>query len=213
MYDYCWCRDNVFQNPLIGNGWPRDDGVDWPTFNNDDFQGMLDTLGRETISELLPIDGFNTADNSPSRSHSSQPGGLEELTIDQKPDFSSQIFGFSGESDPFLLRNYPYDDSGEVKFFRLIYRMASNTAAGPESDHTVLPDGHQGTSSAGDVPVYFLQNNSQTVSQSLQAVEKCMFEQGKHAPRIQLDSLVSPEMGVGLVKLYLPCALNTGFPC
>ncbi|KAI2719901.1 transcriptional regulator family: Fungal Specific TF [Penicillium roqueforti] len=195
-------NESLLDNPLIGTGWPRDDGVDWPTFNNEDFQGMLDTLGRETISELLPIDGFSTADNSPSRSHSSQPGGSEELTIDQKPDFSSQIFGFSGESDPFLLRNYPYDDSGEVKFFRLIYRMASNTAASPESDHTVPPDGHQRRSSAGDVPVYFLQNHSQTVSQSLQAVEKCMLEQGKHAPRIQLDSLVSPEMGVGLVKLY-----------
>ncbi|KAJ5825088.1 transcriptional regulator family: Fungal Specific TF [Penicillium robsamsonii] len=205
-------NESLLDSPLIATGWPRDDGVGWPTFNNNDLQDMLDTFGRESISEILPIDstgrlGLNTADNSPSWSHSSQPEGLEELTFDQKPDFSSQLFGFSGESDPFLLRNYPYDESGEVKFFRLIYRMASNTAAGPESDNTVPPEAQQGTSLAGAVPVYFLQNHSQTVSRSLQAVEKCLFDQGKCTPRIQLDNLRVPLLMVQRYFRYIFHAL------
>ncbi|KAJ5502429.1 transcriptional regulator family: Fungal Specific TF [Penicillium fimorum] len=205
-------NESLLDSPLIATGWPRDDGVDWPTFNNDDLQDMLDTFGRENISELMPIDstgrlGLNAADKSPSWSHSSQPEGMEELTFDQKPDFSSQLFGFSGESDPFLLRNYPYDDSGEVKFFRLIYRMASNTAAGPESDNTVPPETQQGTSLSGAVPVYFLQNHSQTVSRSLQAVEKCIFEQGKCAPRIQLDNLRVPLLMIQRYFRYIFHAL------
>ncbi|KAM3532037.1 hypothetical protein NHJ13051_000413 [Beauveria bassiana] len=96
---------------------------------------------------------------------------------------STSFIGYSNESDPFLLEHYPYSASDELDFFMVTYRRPSL----------------QGVS-VGHPPIHFLQSKPQAALQNQEAMGACLALKNE---RDVLNDLVSVEMGVALLRLYL----------
>lgn len=96
-------------------------------------------------------------------------------------DRSTSFIGYSNESDPFLLENYPYDVADELDFFMVTYRRPSLESV-----------------SAGHPPIHFLQSKPQAVSESQAAITGCLAIKDE---RKLLSEIVSADMGVALLRL------------
>ena len=120
---------------------------------------------------------------------------FEDYSFDQHQDFSSQIFGFTNESDPYLLNCFPVDTEDELKFFRLIYRKMEDN--GQNTNHTsTLP-------SSGEVPpTHFLRSHRQTVTHTVEMVDSYLSGGGgSETDAAELLSLVDLELGSVLIRL------------
>lgn len=146
------------------------------SFNNFQHQHLLN-------SNSIHQPGLGIADTNP-QSDSSRPGRrtVPPSTVDQPPldpnsDHCTQFIGYSNESDPFILQQWPYNSTDEVDFFLVTYR---NPAA------------------LTDPPVHFLRSKAGTASQARDLIDECMSLKND---REQLEQLVDVEMGVTLVRL------------
>lgn len=115
-------------------------------------------------------------DTSTSESPSAPPSNVDRASL-EKPNYFTQFVGFSNESDPFLLQQWPYNASDEVKFFMVTYRKPTSSA---------------------NPPVHFLQSKTDTATQARDLVDKCLSIKDD---RGSLEQLVDAEMGVTLVRL------------
>ncbi|KAM3483491.1 hypothetical protein MY8738_003176 [Beauveria namnaoensis] len=111
------------------------------------------------------------------------PSRPQTQTTLNRHDRSTSFIGYSNESDPFLLEHYPYSASDELDFFMVTYRRPSL----------------QGVS-VGHPPIHFLQSKPQAALQNQEAMGSCLALENE---RDVLNDLVSVEMGVALLRLYL----------
>lgn len=116
-----------------------------------------------------------------------QKSPCDGLSMDLRQDHSTQLIGFSNESDPFSLHHFPYNDADEVDFFRVTYRIQPG----------------RGSSSCNDgpsdcPPIHFLQSQTGTVTDIRKTVDQCMSSDDERA---KLEKLVDRESGVALVRL------------
>jgi hypothetical protein len=121
--------------------------------DNDDFAnlmsgGYIDVLGGDTdggesaeFNEAALIRTDNPCDNL-----GVSQDRLAINSIDDKIGTNAQYFGLSGESDPYLLRHYRYNNSGEFNQFKLSYRKVADDNSSAEWSYFQPPN---------DVPVYF----------------------------------------------------------
>lgn len=82
----------------------------------------------------------------PTDSPRTPPSRLAVLSIDEKEGTNAQYFGLSGESDPYLLQHYRYDERGEFTQFKLSYRKVADDGSSAKWSSSRPPNG---------VPVYF----------------------------------------------------------
>jgi hypothetical protein len=137
-------------------------------------------------------------------------------SIDGKDGVHGEYFGLSGETDPFLLRNYKYDDHGEFRMFKLVFRQTANDI------HNIIPQGSahpspasysstagldlgpslrtQGRSTTAQVPVQFMMAADELADDAKEdtVVRK---DVSPANVRDELDKLVLPEDGSRLIAL------------
>ncbi|CAG9946115.1 unnamed protein product [Clonostachys rosea f. rosea IK726] len=175
----------------------------WPTGREDSWsmqpvptslQGAFPSLSEEDGFRELGI--FDTTLNHkeqtpvagpPQPSSRAHHASSPHVSIDDQADYSAQMIGFSNESDPFFLQHFPYNDVGELKFFRVVYRKPDILSSGipNESSHST--------------PVHLLQSHNQTASLAIELTERCL---SQNHDRERVQQLVDSTMGVALVRLY-----------
>jgi hypothetical protein len=71
--------------------------------------------------------------------------------LDSRNNFSYQMFGYCGETDPFMLERFPHNSVGEVEFLKLIYRNLN-----PRPDQSTIDNFNYSP------PAHFLGSNRET---------------------------------------------------
>ncbi|KAI3543604.1 fungal specific transcription factor domain-containing protein [Colletotrichum filicis] len=119
--------ETQFASTAIGAGLMQFDGI--PLANSQ----VLHQHDFETPERAAPLPTFEASSNGANSAHEigirfstephdgcAQSSNLNDaaFTIDQRPEFQSAYFGLSGESDPYLLRHYLYNDADEFPFLR-----------------------------------------------------------------------------------------------
>lgn len=74
-----------------------------------------------------------------------QTGGIRVRPLDSQISRSGRFVGETGESNPYLLRHYPYDENDECTISKLTYRRIKST-----SNQNALPG------EKGEPPVVFM---------------------------------------------------------
>lgn len=121
------------------------------------------------------------------------------FSIDQRPDFQSTYFGLSGESDPYLLRHYLYNDADEFPFLRVIYRRTQHGTI----PHDQLSATEHPAATARDsshVPVQFLLTSNE-LGDELRRLGPTNHLYDHELVREELNNLVNEEIGQRLVLL------------
>lgn len=158
----------------------------------DHMFAMSDAADDELIANLTTTGGV-----IPTRSNGQGAAGLrslEDQSLDKKTDFSYQWFGFTNESDPYLLSQMPSDTNDELKYFKLIYR-AMKDVDDFKSDR--IPD------ESSPVPTHFLLSHRQTVANAVEIVNTCLAgEASEEKDRKDLEQEVNIDLGVALISLY-----------
>lgn len=121
----------------------------------------------------------------------------ESNSIDQRPGFQGTYFGLSGESDPYLLRHYLYNEADEFPFLRVIYRRTQRGICEPYQ-----PPQNAQNAEAPDIPVQFLLTANELGEEHTRI--------GPHGQlydhdsvRKELNGLVSDEHGRRLILLFV----------
>lgn len=187
---------------ILGTTWSSQGEMDWNVslnqcaqpsigdtgrtfqFLGGDEMPALATEGNARSGSVQNIDAMNpTSAEIPARSCTA----FERRSIDQRPDHSTQLIGFSNESDPFSLQHFPYNNLDEVDFFRVSYRKVSARNSLLSNNE---PSGHP--------PLHFLQSQTGTAVEARRIVDECMVPSDG---RENLERLVDRTAGVALVKL------------
>lgn len=116
--------------------------------------------------------------NFSARSHASPICDTNSVHLDSDSDLNPQILGYSGDMDPFLLRNYRYDSTGAFKFKQL-------------SIQSVVSE---------NMPVQFLLSSPAIFSSSRQ--EMGLTQMSFQDSRMELETVVSIDTGRRLISLY-----------
>lgn len=177
-------------------------------------QLLLPTPLQNTMSPQLPVQNIaSIAPSSPPRqeaqmistadTHTTDPASPKPFSLEGRKGYSNHLIGLSCESDPYLLRFYKYDRDDMYPMFRLDYRrMQGDINPSPGS-----PSGHASDS----VPVQFVLTDEEVLKDGVKEAEH-MFEGSSEKSHCteeediaRLHSLVSPDLGEKLIKLYIQC--------
>jgi hypothetical protein len=146
---------------------------------------------RHRVTDSEELDPFESSTNQNANAVHSR---REYQSLDQKPEYSCQVFGYTNESDPFLLERFPCDSFDELGFFRLIYRNMRPTK--------IYNSDHISPASKSRAPVHFLCSHSQTVTHAKEMVKSYFpSEDTKGNDREALIKLVTLDLGVALISL------------
>ncbi|KAM5385335.1 hypothetical protein ACJZ2D_000976 [Fusarium nematophilum] len=183
--------------------WSGEEGINWNIQLSHSTQQETDNssrpfhfLGDGELPDLGPIGGDTPSDdfqNVDARNRMSVEASasptipFERLSLDQRPDHSTQLIGFSNESDPFSLQHFPYNNVDEVDFFRVTYRKFSPRTSSRNNGSSEYP------------PLHFLQSQTGTAIEARRIVDGCM---SSNDDREELEKLVDVNTGVALVRLY-----------
>jgi hypothetical protein len=187
-------------------------------FNTPSFSGALNVQESSTfLQEMPPRDErTETRDNSVADIDPTRSPGSEVMptisSIDRKDGVHGVYFGLSGDTDPYLLRHLPYDERGEFKMFKLIYRRLGNdinrykTRSLSSGQSPSVSDRQQeshfarSTFAEGPVPAYFMMAADELgdCGKEDTAVRK---DVAPEAVREELDRLILPEDGRRLFGL------------
>lgn len=178
------------------SAWPSDNDINWALDNDPfshsalqdqvspsafqiDFLRDLGPRGSQTPSDAQrdPED----MDSAPAAA-SSAGKVARGSSIDLRADHSTTFIGYSNESDPFALNHFPYDDRGEIDFFRVTYRKF-----GPEDP-----------AQSSTRPLHFLQSQTATAVEARRVVDDCL---PPIDDRASLEALVDKSAGAALVSL------------
>ncbi|KAI3547503.1 fungal specific transcription factor [Colletotrichum abscissum] len=161
--------ETQFASTAIGAGLMQFDGI--PLANSQ----VLHQHDFETPERAAPLPTFEASSNGANSAHEigirfstephdgwAQSSNLNDaaFTIDQRPEFQSAYFGLSGESDPYLLRHYLYNDADEFPFLRVIYRR-TQSGTPFHRDHSSVTEHPR--SDENNVPVQFLLTSNEFV--------------------------------------------------
>lgn len=123
-----------------------------------------------------------------------------EFSLDSRDGYSNQLIGLSSESDPFLLRHYPYDIHDNYPMFRLDFRKIMDDIRMQLYTNNTFHDRHNPP--AGYVPVQFMMTNENIWQDDLKAAEEIV--SGNRTEKDDLESLnklVPPDLSLRLLKL------------
>lgn len=121
-------------------------------------------------------------------------------SIDQRANFQSTYFGLSGESDPYLLRHYLYNEADEFPFLQVIYRRTQTDCHGSEGLHQQSSATQNEQTS--HVPVQFLLTSNE-LGEELKKIGPVSQPYNQESVKSELDALVNDEHGRRLVLLFV----------
>lgn len=181
--------------------WPPADNFSWGLSDDELIRQTLQ--GQRTPSPLpllnlesnmIEMEGIHESARSfqPANTPAqfSNAGGTRKeknptiVSLSSRPSHSTTLIGYSNESDPFALNSFPYDEDGEVDFFRVTYRKIGRS------------DGPSGPR----YPLHFLHSQNGTATESRKIVDECLPDLDDRA---RLDRLVDINNGTALVRLFL----------
>ncbi|OBT70773.1 hypothetical protein VF21_10190 [Pseudogymnoascus sp. 05NY08] len=154
------------------------------------------SLTRQFAVGPRPNTGTNIDSSSERRS--------EPNTIDQRTEFYGSYFGLSGESDPYLLRHYLYDESNEFPFLRVIYRATETglqdpTRPGWQTSGFACPTP---SSQKAPVPIQFLLTSNE-LGEEAKKVGPTYSPATPQSTKLELDGLLDDEHGRRLILLFM----------
>ena len=122
----------------------------------------------------------------------------DEYSLDERPGYSFQLIGMSGETDPFLLRHYQYDTRDTFRMFGLDFRKVVDdiNMPGPavSSLSSQIP--------AGDIPIQFVMTNEEICEEDVKIIDKDFSGFSTEAEDHDLlYKLVPVDLGSRLLKL------------
>ncbi|KIW03589.1 uncharacterized protein PV09_05343 [Verruconis gallopava] len=125
-----------------------------------------------------------------------------EYSLDSRPGYSHQLIGNSCESDPYLLRNYGYDQLDTYRMFRLDFRkIKDDERLQPFLKHSKAKEP---CIPAGKQPIQFVMTSEDIWKDSLKFVEKVQSGGPTEADDLALlDRLVAMNLRTRLIKLYV----------
>jgi hypothetical protein len=156
------------------------------------------------------------ANNAATDSHSSSPNVVSDdidlqagpnttfdwpanYTLESKNGYSYQAIGLSCETDPYVLRYYNYDMNDAYRMFRLDFRKMvddSHFQRSTSMNRSRLP--------VDPVPVQFMMVDEEIWKDGLHAAEQLFKGPSSSAGDSELlDRLVSPDLGIKLLKLFV----------
>lgn len=187
---------------ILGTTWPSQGDIDWNLSLNQcaqpnmgdtcrDFQFLGDsevpTLAIEGDTRSGSVQNMDAMNRTSTEISTSPSAAFAHRSIDQRPDYSTQLIGFSNESDPFSLQHFPYNSLDEVDFYRVAYRKVSARNSSLSNNET-----------SGHPPLHFLQSQTGTAVEACRIVDECM---PPNDDRESLERLVDRTAGVALVEL------------
>ena len=120
------------ENIILDMIWPGQGDMNWhlpldepAQLSVEDADPAFQFLCDSDLPDLGSLEGNTPSDDlhnvgmiNQMADMSQRPGEAPKpLSIDQRPDYSTQLIGFSNESDPFSLEHFPYNNLDEVEFF------------------------------------------------------------------------------------------------
>ncbi|CAK7238435.1 hypothetical protein SEUCBS140593_010685 [Sporothrix eucalyptigena] len=132
----------------------------------------------------------------------------QEFSLESRPGHSHQLLGLSGESDPYFLRHYAYNEYDTYLMFRLHFRKVVDDALVPSPPPTMLPTGSPSGNNArplpsSAMPVQFVIADEAIWRDDVHAVESLVLGNStEETDTLLMAKLVSPELAVRLLKLY-----------
>lgn len=168
---------NLTQGPLMGS--------DSRLFHHAPHQGNTSArLGSQDFQAVSGSASHSSASPA-SVSRSSCSDWPPDFSLEAKKGYSNHLIGLSCESDPFLLRQYRYNNHDEHHMFRLDFRKISD---GTE---------HQ--------PLQFMMSDEAIWQADIRATEKILSggDGSEAADAAVLAKIVSQDLGARLIKLYV----------
>lgn len=116
-----------------------------------------------------------------------QTGGIRVRPLDSQISRSGRFVGETGESNPYLLRHYPYDENDECTISKLTYRRIKST-----SNQNALPG------EKGEPPVVFMLADDSLAQKGEPRVEDDVL--AKH--RSDITSMFNEQEALRLIGLF-----------
>lgn len=128
-------------------------------------------------------------------------------SLDQIDGQSAQYFGLSGESDPYLLRHFRWDENGERPFVRVHFRRVGPEAKATSVDSEPFNDIPDGTMTPEirdfekkGVPIHFALAKDELAKEA-RLETAVLMDLPSEAAREELNRLIHPEDGRRMVAL------------
>ncbi|KAJ9136740.1 Fungal specific transcription factor domain protein [Pleurostoma richardsiae] len=150
-----------------------------------------------------PRRSITEANNVEARQYALQ-GWPSEFSLESRKGYSNMLIGLSCESDPYLLRNYYYNEHDIYPMFRLDFRKVVDDAIIPQSDDdaSTCPPG-QPRRPHGSIPVHFVMADEEIWKDDVKAAEGLFSGNTTEKSDIELlGKLVPPDLGSRLLRLY-----------
>lgn len=162
-----------------------------PSMNFDPFDPMSNSATDPALENIpAPVPKPQSSiDTTPSQQSASLPMQLQlpfestsgEPSLDKQLSSNAQIVGMSGESDPYLLSRYRFDQYSEAAFQQIRVRKMSDVE-----------------SSNGGPPSYFFIQHNALASKAQPPERREILEQYRH----EVEDMVSNEVGKRLIVLF-----------
>ena len=156
--------------------------IDWSLFETDNPLFQFPAWNAQSPALFDPVNA-----NTPSVLREMQQQideqaasrGDGSMSLDDRAGYNCQLFGWSAESDPYLLKHYQFDANEEFKFIRLTFRKIANQ----------------------EVPIMFVQSMNSLGQSSINE----LLDVGFPTPNLDYDLLhriISPSVGRRLIRLF-----------
>jgi hypothetical protein len=163
-----------------------------PSMNFDAFDPALSNNTTDPTLENMPVTSTKAQslfDTTPSQQSATLPMHLQlpfdnttgEPSLDCQVSSNAQMVGTSGESDPYLMSRYRYDQYNEASFQRVRVRKMCDAE-----------------SSSGELPTYFFIQHNALASKAQPPEPKEILDQHRR----EIEGMVSNDVGKRLIVLF-----------
>jgi hypothetical protein len=151
----------------------------------------------QSPAQQMPILHHQDASPEFSRPSPNMSIGLQDRPLDSQLSRSARFIGETGESNPYLLRHYRYDENDECTVSKLTYRRIKRSSQIPE----------QLSGNRGEPPVVFMLADDSLASKGEPRIEDEVLSRARH----DISQMFSEEEALRLIGLYFRF-VNPYFP-
>jgi len=151
----------------------------------------------QSPAQQMPILHHQDASPEFSRPSPNMSIGLQDRPLDSQLSRSARFIGETGESNPYLLRHYRYDENDECTVSKLTYRRIKRSSQIPE----------QLSGNRGEPPVVFMLADDSLASKGEPRIEDEVLSRARH----DISQMFSEEEALRLIGLSL-CESLLSYP-
>ena len=210
-------RQTIFAGQLDANPAFNFDMIDFgtPCFNEPESAQQIGMLPEQSSPPNINMEILDN-DLVPTRQKYTFDSGapLVANPIEGKDGVHGVYFGLSGDTDPYLLRHFKYDEKGEFRMFKLTYRQLASgfNQGGTQATNSLRSLGSgllqenscvgspRSNTGDGPVPTYFMMA-ADDLGDCGKEDTSVRNDASPQAVRMELDRLILPEDGSRLFGL------------